>query len=122
MAGRGRSRKKPEAWTRIARERMQILFDQAEAAFEKHPERSKRYVELARKIGMRYNVRPEGMRTKYCRKCSALLRPGVNSRIRLRKDRQAVVTTCLSCGSVSRHPYIREKKIIKQRREKGRKE
>lgn len=114
--GRGmRSRKKPEAWQRIASERVGILFGEAEAAFEKHPERSKRYVKLARKIGMRYNVRlTKDMKAKFCRACSSLLKPGVNCRVRARKDRQAVVVTCLECGSVSRHPYIKEKKINKQ--------
>jgi len=113
-----RSRKKPETWQRIAKERVQILFEQAERAFEKHPERSRRYIRLANKIGMRYNVRLEGAKMKYCRKCFALLKPGVNCRVRARKDRQAVVVACLECGSIYRHPYIREKKINKQRGEK----
>lgn len=112
-----RSRKKPESWQIIARERMQILFGLAERELEKHPERAKRYVKLAQKIGMRYNVRPtKGMR--FCRKCFTPLKPGVNCRIRARKDKQAVIVTCLACGSVSRHPYIKEKKINKQGRKK----
>jgi ribonuclease P protein subunit RPR2 len=109
------NRKKPEAWTRLARERMQILLSLAEDEAHAHPERSKRYVELAKRIGMRYNVRMKGTK-RFCRKCSSLLVPGVTCRIRARKGRQAVVTTCLKCGAISRRPYIREKKIIKQRR------
>jgi ribonuclease P protein subunit RPR2 len=107
-------RKKPEAWTRIAKERIGLLLAQAESESGKHPERAKRYVELARKIGMRYNVRTDA-KARFCKKCSSLLKPGVSCRVRLRKDKQAVVVTCLACGAVSRHPYIREKKIIKQR-------
>ena len=109
------NRKKPEAWTKLARERMQILLSLAEAEAATHPERSKRYVELAKKIGMRYNVRLKDTK-RFCRKCSSPLVPGVSCRIRSRKDRQAMVTTCLKCGAISRRPYIREKKIIKQRR------
>ena len=113
-----RSRSKPEAWQRIARERMEILFREAEEAFAKHPERARRYVALAKKIGMRYNVRLRGVKSKFCKKCGAPLRPGVNARIRASKDRQAIVTTCLACGNVSRYPYIEEKKIIKQVKKK----
>ena len=89
-----RSRKKPEAWKKIAKERIAILFHQAEGEFEKHPERSKRYVELARKIGMRYNVRlAKEMKMRFCGECLSYLKPGVTSRVRARKDRQAVVVT-----------------------------
>jgi len=49
--------KKPEQHIKIARERILILLDLAEKEFKKHPERSRRYVELARKISLRYNVR-----------------------------------------------------------------
>jgi len=109
------ARKKPEFWKTIAKERIQILFDQAKSEFSKHPERSKRYVELARKIGMRYNVRfTKGMKMKFCRGCSSYLKPGVNCRVRTRKDKQSVILTCLECGNVSRYPYIKEKKINKK--------
>jgi ribonuclease P protein subunit RPR2 len=116
-----RGRKKPEAWQRIAGERMRILLEEAEDAFGKHPERSKRYVRLARKIGMRYNVRLAGTGRRFCKRCFTLLKPGVTCRIRARKDRKAVVVTCLACGHVSRHPYIKEKRNIKQRKLKRRK-
>ena len=78
---------------------MEILFDLAGKESGKHPERSKRYVELARKIAMRYNVRlTKEMKMKFCRKCSSYLRPGVNLKVRNRKDKQAVIITCLECG------------------------
>ncbi|NIO19275.1 MAG: ribonuclease P [Candidatus Aenigmarchaeota archaeon] len=106
---------KPSGWQRLAKERISILFEQAEKEFRKHPERSKRYVELARRIGMRYNVRiPKNLRRRFCKKCLSYLKPGVNCRVRMRKDRQAVVVTCSVCGNVSRHPYIKEKQNIKQ--------
>jgi ribonuclease P protein subunit RPR2 len=107
--------KRPESWERIAKERIGILFSLAGKEFREHPERSKRYVELARKIGMRYNVRlTKEMKMRFCRKCLSYLKPGVNSRIRTNKDRQAVVLTCLECGHVSRYPYKEEKKINKK--------
>jgi ribonuclease P protein subunit RPR2 len=111
-----RSSGKPETWKKIARERIEILFCQAEREFAKHPERAQRYVELARKIGMRYRVRLE--QANFCRQCNAYLKPGVNCRVRLRRNKQAVVVTCLVCGRVSRHPYIKEKRIIKGKGER----
>jgi len=114
---RNMRRKKPESWQKIAKERIAILFDEAESSFAKHPERSRRYVELARKIGMRYNVRFEKrMKMRFCRKCNSYLKPGVNSRVRTDEKRKSVLTTCLSCGHVSRHPYIREKIELLKRR------
>ena len=46
--------KRPNWMLEIAEERMDILFSQAEKEFNEHPERSHRYVELARKISKKY--------------------------------------------------------------------
>jgi ribonuclease P protein subunit RPR2 len=106
---------KPQSLQRIAKERISLLFRQAGKEFRRHPERSKRYVELARRIGMRYNVRiPKNLRRKFCPKCFSYLKPGVNCRVRAREEKQAVAVTCMVCGFVSRHPYIREKQNIKR--------
>ena len=42
---------------KIARERIEILFGQALLAFSEHPERSNRYVDIARRIAMRQRIR-----------------------------------------------------------------
>jgi len=64
MRARGR---KPLWQQKIARERIQILFSLAEKEIKKHPERSRRYIELARKLGLRYNVRlPRELKRKFC--------------------------------------------------------
>lgn len=108
-------RSRPKEWTEIAKERMEILFSEADKAFVKHPGRSKRYVELARKIGMRYNVRmPAGMKRRFCRSCGSYLKAGINCRVRASSKKRAVTVTCLECGHVSRHPYIREKRNNKK--------
>ncbi len=98
---------------RIARERIDKLFDEAEKAFmEGEEELASRYVQIARKIGMKYLVRiPKKYRMRFCRKCNSYLMPGKNSRVRLTKHK--VVVTCLVCGAKKRYPYIRE---IKERR------
>ena len=41
--------KRPNWMIDIAQERMDILFNRAEKEYKEHPERSHRYVELARK-------------------------------------------------------------------------
>jgi len=112
-----RSRKKPENWVKIAKERIDILFSLAEREAGKHPERSKRYIQLARRIGMRYNVRlGPSLKRRFCPSCFAYLVPGKTSRVRTVRDRQAVVVKCLSCGKEKSYPYIREKKAARTAR------
>lgn len=101
----------------IARERIRILFDEAEkAAHDGRLDRADRYVELARLVGMRYNVPiPRDLKSFMCRKCGAYLLPGETSRVRTRGTR--VATTCLRCGHVRRVPFQREQKQRRRDRE-----
>ncbi len=100
-------------WQReIARERIQILFRLAEEEFSNdRKDLANRYVELARKISTRCNVRiPRELKRRFCRKCLAYLKPGVNARVRIRSEKKYVLVTCLECGNKMRYPYIREKR------------
>lgn len=82
---------------KIALERIYRLFELAERNFKKHPERSKRYIELARKIAMRCNVRiPFELKQKFCKNCNAFLKAGVNAKIRVSKH--IIKVTCLECN------------------------
>jgi ribonuclease P protein subunit RPR2 len=89
---------------RIARERVSDLFGLAEReARGPHPELADRYVALARRIGMRYNVRlRREYRELYCRSCSAFWVEGRTVRTRLRSGCR--VRTCLRCGHQRRRP------------------
>jgi ribonuclease P protein subunit RPR2 len=101
-----RKGKKPVWQQKIARERIQILFTLAEKEFRKHPERARRYVELARKIGLRYNVRlPKELKRKFCKNCYSLLIPGISSKIKLDSKKKAVSIICLKCNRIYRYPY-----------------
>ena len=92
----------------IAQVRMERLMDLALTEVrEGRIERGRRYVTLARRIGMRTNT-PMLKDRPYCQGCMAALLPGVNCRVRLRSDR--VIMRCLSCGTVRRAPYLREKR------------
>ncbi len=88
----------------VARERIDLLMVEADrAALAGSIELADRYVELARRVGMRYNIRvPTAHRRRFCRGCYGYLLPSVTSRTRLQRGR--VVTTCLRCGHVMRLP------------------
>ncbi len=98
-------RKKQKDWAKdMARQRIVRLFELAEGEFKTHPERSNRYVKLARRIGMRYRVKlPHDLRSKICRHCHNYLVQGVNARTRLLGTH--IATTCLDCGKQMRLPY-----------------
>jgi len=88
----------------IARERIEILFNLASQVYKQHPQRSDAYVALARRIGMRHNVRiPRELKRRMCRHCYCYLIPGRNARIRLRGKH--LTLTCLSCRHQMRFPY-----------------
>ncbi|MEN4006779.1 MAG: ribonuclease P [Methanobacteriaceae archaeon] len=94
---------------KIARERIDILFKLAEESFEKHPERSDRYVEMARNIATKYNIRmPRIWKRRFCKNCNKFLKPGSNCQIRLRD--LCVTIKCFNCGNIVNIPYIKEKK------------
>lgn len=85
----------------IAKERIETLFEEAEKSFKIHPERSNRYVELARKIGMKLKVKiPKELKRKFCKHCNSYLKPGVNLKIRNHKGR--MIYECLKCGKFMR--------------------
>jgi ribonuclease P protein subunit RPR2 len=87
---------------RIARGRIDDLFALAEReAATGHPELANRYVEIARRVGMRYNVRllPE-YRELHCRGCAVFWVEGQTVRTRLRAGHR--VRTCLRCGRIRR--------------------
>lgn len=94
----------------IAEERIDILFNQAEKSFNKHPERSHHYVELARNISKKYNTKiPQKWNKRFCKNCYKFIKYGKNSRVRLSNSN--VNIKCLECGHTMRIPYINEKKI-----------
>ena len=89
----------------LAVERIERLFELAEIAAKRGQEqRSDRYTQLARAIGMRYRVRiPRHLKMRLCKRCHRLLIPGKTARVRLRGE--YMTTTCLRCGEQMRRPY-----------------
>ncbi len=102
-----KSSKKPQWQTQIAKERMDKLLRLGKIS---DSEKSKRYLELAFKIGMRYNIRiPKEEKRRICKKCLSFLIPEKTSVIRVNPKQQAVIITCKNCGSIKRFPYRKER-------------
>ena len=107
--------RRPRWMLKIAEERIDILFKLAEESYNTHPHRSDRYVEMARNIATKYNIRmPRIWKRRFCKNCYKFLKPGKNCQIRLKNS--CVTIKCLECGNVLTLPYIREQKDKRRRR------
>ena len=85
----------------IAKERVEILFGQAQEVFSTNKGLANRYVNLARKIAMKVRIRiPKELKRKYCKHCYKFLMPGKNSRVRTREGK--VIISCLECKKFMR--------------------
>ncbi|MBW2980806.1 ribonuclease P [Candidatus Woesearchaeota archaeon] len=94
---------------KIAKERIAILFEQAEKAFKKEPKLSNRYIKLARTIGMKCKVRiPTKLKRRFCKHCYCYLVPGKNCRVRTHEGK--VVYYCSNCKKYMRFPYVEKKR------------
>jgi ribonuclease P protein subunit RPR2 len=95
-----RSRNKPDWQIKIAKERIDILF--FEASRTKDQDLKNRYVELARKIGMRYNVKlPSKYKRIFCRYCYYYFGASASRRLAAGK----LLITCPGCKKINRFVY-----------------
>ena len=93
----------------IGKERINILFTLADNEFSQHPERSHRYVKLARNISTKYNIPLSSKwKRRVCKSCYKFLKPGSNCKIRVTNG--SVHYKCLECGHITNVPYKKEKK------------
>ena len=98
---------KPAKHRKIALDRIEHLFKEADKAFKDNPHLSNRYVHLARKIGMKYKVKlPSALQKRFCKHCYKYIKPGVNCRVRLNEN--SVSYYCLGCKKFMRFPYKRK--------------
>ena len=98
----------------IARQRIQILFEQAKKVGRTDPELAMQYVASARKIAMAARIRMPGQfKRETCKECNSLFVHGVNCRVRIRQKREPhVAVTCLNCGNQTRI-------LLKKKKEKN---
>jgi ribonuclease P protein subunit RPR2 len=93
----------------IARERVDILFNEAREAAHKPGQNeifSRRYVFMARRLAMRIREPlPLQYRRACCKKCNEILIPGLTCRVRLQGTGKNahVAVTCLHCGNITRY-------------------
>lgn len=94
---------KPKLMKGIAIERINILMNYAlDRALDGDLKYADRYIELARKISAKYNVRiPRSFKRFICRGCKKILFPGKTLKVRFRKGK--VVYRCLRCGEIKRY-------------------
>lgn len=91
---------KPIDQIKIAKERMHLLMERAISMHSSRPDLSRRYFQLSKKIGMRYNVRiHREYKRKFCKHCFSFLGEGW----RLKNGRMSV--TCKNCGKTMRYLY-----------------
>jgi len=87
---------------KIAKKRIEKLFLQAEVNVQKKRfDLADRYVHIARKIQMRYQIRmPKKFKRKFCKHCYSYLVPNVNSRVRI--NRGKIIVYCKNCNRYMR--------------------
>ncbi|MBI2671861.1 ribonuclease P [Candidatus Woesearchaeota archaeon] len=89
---------------KIAKERINILFDEAKKIYKNNPSLADRYVAIAKKIAMKTQISiPSDFKKKFCKKCSSYLIPGLNCRVRIRNKK--LIYYCLNCKNYMRFPY-----------------
>lgn len=89
---------------KIARSRINKLFAMAEkTALSKKLDLADRYVEIARKISMRYQVPiPRRFKRCFCKHCYSYMLPDVTCRVRIHRGK--IVFYCLNCQKFCRYP------------------
>ena len=101
----------PTSVKQIARQRIQILFEQAKQVCKTNPQLAMQYVKSARKIAMAAKTRlPVDFKRETCKNCNALLVQGYNCRVRIKQKRKPhTVITCLNCGNQTRILFSKKK-------------
>ncbi|MBI2663003.1 ribonuclease P [Candidatus Woesearchaeota archaeon] len=98
--------KQDKKYKNIAKERIIILFDQADGIFKKDSKLSDKYISLARRISMKARIRiPKELKRKFCKHCYSYLKPGINCRVRT-KDKK-VVYYCINCKKYMKFPITK---------------
>ena len=90
---------------RIVNERIAQLFGEAEKNLKIHPERTRRYIKIARALAMRHRMRlPERFKRTFCKRCYTYWKPGYNVKVKIEKDKKTISYSC-ECGYVKRYGY-----------------
>jgi ribonuclease P protein subunit RPR2 len=86
----------------IALQRVNDLMKEAKDNVKEDKELSRKYVQLARKIAMKVNLRlPKEIKIKFCKYCDSYWTPGKNLRVRV--DKNKIIYYCLDCKHFRRY-------------------
>jgi len=98
------NRSKKKTHQDIAKNRISILFSEAEKLFLLQPGYANNCVGLARAISLRYKVPfTKEQKLMFCKNCKAYLKPTVTARIRVQRGK--IVVLCLTCKHIKRMMY-----------------
>jgi ribonuclease P protein subunit RPR2 len=106
---------KPTNVKLIAKQRIEVLFKQAEQVSKVNPKLAAQYVLSARKVAMAARIcLPSTFKRRFCKNCNTLLIQGSNCRVRIQQKREPhLVVTCLNCGYQSRMMLRKKKGTVK---------
>ncbi|MCF7866447.1 ribonuclease P [Candidatus Woesearchaeota archaeon] len=89
---------------KIAKERIEELFNLAEKTYSKEPKMACEYAKSARKFSLKYKQPfTKSQKTRFCKQCESYLFPGLNSRLRVNKGK--IIVLCNNCKHISRYIY-----------------
>ncbi|MEM1644671.1 MAG: ribonuclease P [Ignisphaera sp.] len=95
----------------IALERMSILFKLGIIAVKNHDyDVARRYGELIYRISTRLRVKiPQSIKRWICKNCCVIMVPGLNAKIRTRRDGKTlrIITRCMVCGWIHRYEFVK---------------
>jgi len=95
---------------KIATKHIKRLLELSLENVEDRPERSRRYVKIARDIIRKHKVKlTSDQKRKFCKECNTPLVPGKTARVRVGSGMVSI--TCLNCGHIQRYPFRREKRL-----------
>jgi ribonuclease P protein subunit RPR2 len=92
---------------RLARARIEILWEQASEIARTDREGARRRMQIAARVAQRARIKvPRDVKRRVCRQCGIVLIPGESCLVRMRNNRAKHLTvTCTACGNITRY-YI----------------
>ncbi len=97
------SRKNAPGARAIAKDRINELFLEARNTVKTNPSMANRYVGIARRLAMRYNLKlSKEQKTSFCKHCYHFLQPGKN--LTVRRTEKGITYTCHDCNKHMRFP------------------
>ena len=89
--------------SQVAFQRCEYLLSLAGKTWKSDEKLAKRYVQLTRKIAMRFRLKLG--RRSFCKQCNSPFIVGETLKVRISSKEKCVVWKCVPCGNVLRFPF-----------------